>query len=343
MNLRQAQSTCPELVLHPVDLHECQTVQDTLLNTLTTWGLPLEEIGWGHAYLDLHLLATTRQKVQPLAIELGRQIRAALGTELQPSIGWDSGKFTAHAAANIALPGKIRLVSREEEVPFLSPLSINLLPLSPEVKHELTLLGIHTLGKFAQLPTTAVVRRFGPAARMAHQWSQGHDPRPVHNSVRATFSPITTDIDPPTGLVNPIIEALLTLLRPWLDAFALELAGCRKLNIDMKFLDGSKRTLNLTFATAITKDSTLCASLAHHLQNLNWPAEMEKITVSGLEKSELPAAQLSLFPEFVETVTPGNSLVQRLKQVYGPIFYRGKVVAPLHLMGNQCSTVEEWI
>src|SRR5262245_30133598 len=51
MKLRQALSFCPELVLHQVDFTECQDVQNTMLATLAKWELPLEEIGWGQAYL----------------------------------------------------------------------------------------------------------------------------------------------------------------------------------------------------------------------------------------------------------------------------------------------------
>jgi nucleotidyltransferase/DNA polymerase involved in DNA repair len=342
MTLRQAYTHCPELVLQPVALDECQSVQDTLLSTLATWELPLEETHWGHAYLDLHTVATTRLQVQPLVVELGRQVRAALGVELQPSIGWDSGKFTARAAGSIAAPGRARLVSREDEIPFLSPLPVKLLPLASVAKQELRWLGIETLGQFAKLPATAVVQRFGAAARMAHQWAQGHDPRPVHNNVRARFTPLTAPIVPPTGLLDPVVEVLLDLLRPRLEALALELAGCRKLHVDLHFLDGSTRGLHIPFVTAVGQESTLAATLTHHLQTLSWPAEVEQVGITQLETGELPAEQLPLLPAFVENHAPGNALVQRLKQVYGPIFYRGEVADPLHPLAPQRSRLAVW-
>ena len=343
MSLRQAHFQCSDLRLFPVDLAESQAAQNAFLSTLATWELPLEENSWGHAYIDLHSVASTRGQVQPLAMELGQLVRKTLGVELQPSIGWDSGKFTARAAAVMAQPGKVRLVSREDETRFLRPLSVALLPLSPVAHQELHWLGIHTLGQFAQLPVNAVVQRFGVVGRMAHQWAQGHDTRPVRNSVRANFTPLTTQLDPPTGLLDPVLEALLDILRPHLNALAVELAGCRKINVELGFLDGSTRTLAISLVTAIAQEATLQATLAHHLQTLHWPAEVNNLTVSGLETGELPAEQLSLFPEFTDDSTPGALLVQRLSSVYGSVFLRGDVMEPHHPLAERRSLLAAWI
>ncbi len=343
MTLRKAQFHCPDLRLLPIDLAESQAAQHAFLSTLATWELPLEENSWGHAYIDLHTVATTRSQVQPLAVELGQLVRKTLGIELTPSIGWDSGKFTARAAAAVVQPGKVRLVSREDETRFLRPLPVSLLPLPPIAHQELHWLGIHTLGQFALLPTNAVVQRFGVVGRVAHQWAQGHDTRPVRNTVRSNFMPLAVQVDPPTGLLDPVLEALLGLLRPHLDTLAVELAGCRQLNVELGFLDGSTRTLAISLVTAISQEATLQATLAHHLQTLNWPAEVANLTVSGLETGELLAEQLSLFPEFTDDSSTGALLVQRLSGVYGPVFFRGHVNEPYHPIAERRSLLAAWL
>jgi nucleotidyltransferase/DNA polymerase involved in DNA repair len=343
MTLRQAQSHCSDLRLLPIDLAESQAAQQSFLETLASWELPLEDNSWGHAYIDLHSVATTLVQVQPLAVQLGQLVRKTLGIELQPSIGWDSGKFTARAAADIAKPGKIRLVSREDETRFLRPLPVTLLPLSPVAHQELHWLGIQTLGKFAALPVHAVVQRFGAVGRIAHQWAQGHDSRSVRNNVRLNFTPLSVQLETPTGLLDPVIEALLGLLRPSLHALAVELAGCRKLSIELGFLDGSTRTLLISLVTAVSQESTLQATLTHHLRVLNWPAEVTSLTISGLGTGELPTEQLSLFPEFTEETVPGSLLVQRLAGVYGSVFLRGEVAEPNHPIAERRSIVATWV
>src|SRR5215207_8248846 len=60
MSLRQAHFQCSDLRLLPIDLIESQAAQNAFLSTLATWELPLEENSWGHAYIDLHRVATTR-------------------------------------------------------------------------------------------------------------------------------------------------------------------------------------------------------------------------------------------------------------------------------------------
>lgn len=227
MALRLAHARCPELHVQPLPLAGCQAAQSELLTVLTAWGLPVEESGWGRAYLDLHPVATTKPQVQPLAVELGRRVRAALGTDLTPALGWDSGKFTARAAAWLAPPGQARLVPAEHEIPFLGPLSIDLLPLPPAALQELRRLGITTLGRLAALPPTAVWQRFGKAGRMAQQWAQGHDPRPVRPTTHQSFAPLSALMEPPTGLLGPVVEALLELLRPRLAQLSAQLSGCR--------------------------------------------------------------------------------------------------------------------
>ncbi len=343
MSLRQAHFQCSDLRLLPIDLAESQAAQNAFLSALGTWELPLEENSWGHAYIDLHTIASSRVNVQPLAVELGQLVRKVLGVELQPSIGWDSGKFTARAAAAIVQPGRVRLVSREDETRFLRPLSVSLLPLSPVAHQELHWLGIQTLGQFSQLPVNAVVQRFGAVGRMAHQWAQGHDTRPVRNTVRANFTPLTAQIDPPSGLLDPVLEALLGVLRPHLNTLAVELAGCRKLDVELGFLDGSTRTLAISLVAAISHESTLQATLTHHLQALNWPAEVANLTVHGLETGELPVEQLSLFPEFTDDTSPGSLLVQRLSGVYGSVFFRGDMTDPHHPVAERRSVLATWV
>jgi hypothetical protein len=51
---------------------------------------------------------------------------------------------------------------------------------------------------------------------------------------------------------------------------------------------------------------------------------------------------LALFPEYVEATTPGAALVQRLTQVYGPVFYRGEVADPLHPVASRRAVVGAW-
>jgi hypothetical protein len=96
----------------PSTQSESQVEQCAFLAELRRWELPVEELGWGAAYVDLHALAPQPAEVRSLAAEAGQRVRAALGVGLQPALGWDTGKFTAQAAAASTQAGAMRLVTR---------------------------------------------------------------------------------------------------------------------------------------------------------------------------------------------------------------------------------------
>jgi nucleotidyltransferase/DNA polymerase involved in DNA repair len=185
MTPRQAQLRCPDLLLRPLDLAQCQAGQDAFLSALGQWELPVETQSWGLAYIDLHSLTKQQDDVQTLSAELGRRVRKTLGDDLQPALGWDSSKFTCRAAAHTVPPGRMRLVAKQHEKLFLNPLPITLLPLPYVALQQLHWLGIDTLGQFASLPATAVWQRFGPPGRVAQRWAKGLDDRPIRPTLHA--------------------------------------------------------------------------------------------------------------------------------------------------------------
>ena len=72
-------------------------------------------------------------------------------------VGIAGDRFTARAAARFG-EGPVTVVRRGQSADFLAPLSIELLPLSPEVKGMLRAAGVRTLGEFAALPPPSVDR-----------------------------------------------------------------------------------------------------------------------------------------------------------------------------------------
>ena len=321
MEPRQAQMRCPDVRLQPVDLEASQAEHGAFVGKLAECGLPVEAPSWGVAYVDLQAVATTSQTVQPFCADLGKQARGVLGDGLVPSIGWDTGKFTARAAASYASPAHMRLVDRNNEERFLQPLSIGLLPLSPLALQQLTWLGIRTLGQFAKLPKTAVWQRFGAEGKLAQAWAQGRDDRPVRRTIEEATPPLSIDFDPPTGLHGDVLEAVLSNLRPSLSALARRLEGCRRMRLDLHFEDDTTRKIDHTFVEPVVEESRLRATISHQLQVLNWPAELASVSLSLLECGELMPHQLMLFDLDTER-SPLRELAEKLSGRYREIFFR---------------------
>jgi nucleotidyltransferase/DNA polymerase involved in DNA repair len=322
MRPQQARIACPDLLLHPLALDTAEAEQGALLAAIAEWELPTEPQTWGMAYVDLHSIAGTAAAVQPLASDLGRRLRRGLGGELQPALGWDSGKFTARAAALQVAPGHMRLVDKRDEVRFLGPLPITLLPLPRASLQQLHWLGIRTLGQFADLPPAAVWQRFGAGGRQAQRWAQGSDDRPVRAAVAQPPAPVTVVLDPPSGTLQPVVEAVMASLRPLLIDRAAALEGVRRVRLAVSFVAGEPQSADLVFVEPASQPPRVQAALVQQLCRLRWPSAVDKVQWTLLECGELSAPQLALFPDPDRRLCALDDLARQLSSRYGACLFQ---------------------
>jgi protein ImuB len=325
MGPRQAQTCCPEVHLQELDINELRAEQSAFEATLAAWELPVERQEWGSAYIDLHAVARHADAVQPLAAELGQRVRRTLGDALQPALGWDSGKFTARAAAMQVPPGRMRLVDKVEEVRFLSPLPVTLLPLPRPHLQQLHWLGVRTLGQFAQLPPAAVWQRFGATGKLAQRWAQGCDDRPVRAAVAQAPAPVTVTLDPPAARLQPVVDALMASIGPVLAAQAAGLEGVRRLHVALAFVTGGERVCELTFVEPASQPGRVQAALVQQICGVRWLAEVEAARWTLLETGELAAPQLSLFAETPTRLAALSEIAEKLGSRYGALFFQGRI------------------
>ena len=330
MRPHQAQLCAPDVRLQPLAMNQVQEVQSMLEAALAAWELPVEAQAWGMAYVDVHAVAREADAVQPLAAEAGRRLRRMLGAALQPALGWDSGKFTAHAAARQVPPGRMRLVDKAGEVSFLAPLPVDLLPLAAPHLQQLHWLGIHTLGQFARLPATAVWQRFGAAGKLAQRWAQGRDDRPVRATVAQAPAPVTVTLDPPVTRLPPGVAAVMALLTPMLAARAAVLEGVRRLHLALAFATGGERTCELTFVEPASQPHRVEAAMVQQLAALHWPGAVERVRWTLLATGEVAAPQLTLFDISPAHRDDLRTLAAKLGSRYGKIFLQGQVTEAGH-------------
>ena len=110
---------------------------------------------------------------------LGRCAR--MGARVSAGIG--PTPFVARVVAERTPPGEVRSV--EDGRAFLAPLSLDVLPVDPKVHEELRLLGLRTVGEFADLPRGSIFDRFGSAVARAHALARGE----YGDMVRASAPP----------------------------------------------------------------------------------------------------------------------------------------------------------
>ncbi len=334
MTPRQAQMRCPDVLLRPLDEGEAEASQQDFLQTLARWELPVEPLGWGGAYLDLHTLATRKSDVESLGREMGCNLRTQMGEALLPALGWDSGKFTAQAAARRTRPGRMKLVDKADETHFLSPLPITLLPLPPFSLQQLHWLGIRSLGDFAALPQNAVWQRFGEPGKLAWHWAQGRDDRPVCAGVAQPAPSVEIAFDLPERRLEPVLAAFAEAMRPVLAGLADRLQAIRRLGVAVHFLDGSSHNFDLRFVEGVNDEKRLTAALSQKLSVLIWPDEMTGMEAHLLENSEQPMGQLALLPDVLDE-QPLPAIATRLAGRYGLVLFTGRLPEPGHFVAER--------
>jgi nucleotidyltransferase/DNA polymerase involved in DNA repair len=178
MTLRQAQILCPQAHLIPADQPRYQRAFDEFLEVLAYFTPDVEPDGQGPGaigYLDLGRLKGA--EVIEMAKRIGQTVRGEVS--LAPALGVADGKFPAYVAAASTQPNRVLIVAPGQEVAFLAPFPVDLLPLDGEVLRRLRLLGIRTLGQLAALPSSAVITQLGTHGQTLHRLAQGRDDRPI--------------------------------------------------------------------------------------------------------------------------------------------------------------------
>ena len=320
---RQAQVACPELTLRPLDLPQARQEFEAVLSLLDDFSDTVEPAGLGRAYLD----APDLHDAVPFCQDIGRGLRQAFGSSLQPAIGCDRSKFTAGAAARRTRPGRLRVVQSAAEIPFLQPLPIQLLPLPADDLRLLQHLGITTLGGFAALPAGAVFQQFGPSGRLAQQWARGQDNRPLttrHKSLTLTRS---TEFDPPLTTLPPLIAVAERLLTQLLTALRNQLQAAQTLHAVCHHDAGPDTTNTWQLSSPTTDHKKLLHLLSGRWQAVAWEAPITGLSLTLSDVREAPGEQLLLFPGSGAPSDLLSEFIAQLQSRYGPArFLRAEVV-----------------
>ncbi len=163
--------------------------------------------------------------------ELVAKLRTALDTLrfFSARIGIADSRFASRLAAAQGATG--HLVPAGATKDFLAPFPITTLKLDElsTISHRL---GIHTLGQFAQLPTRAVLTRFGSVAATAHAVARGVNPEPLAIYQPTTECAVEAELDPPAQRVDIATFAAKQLSSALMEMLARRGLGCTALRIE---------------------------------------------------------------------------------------------------------------
>ena len=302
MRLGEGLATCPELVLVEQDPAAAEQAWEDILRALEDTGFAVDPSGAGCVYFET-------RGVERLYGGLEAALRRALtavGTAWDPRAGAAQRRFAALAAANVARPGQILVVSDERLSDFLAPLPLELVPMEPHRRAELHELGVKRVGQLAGLPGSAVAERLGPDGRRAWSLARGGRSTRVHG--RRPPAEIVEALEFPEAIGNELtlrrafgalVETLMA--RP-------ERAGrfVRKLALSARLVGGGSWRRSATLRDPTTELDRIKAALGPKLADL--PAPVVELRLELVELTEHDGEQLELLP------AAGGELDVRLRE-----------------------------
>src|SRR5579864_3170270 len=169
MRLGEALATCPELALVEQDPAGVEQAWEEILRRLEDAGFAVEPAEAGTAFFETRGVERLYGGLEPAL----KRALAAVGPAWDARAGAAERRFAALAAASVARPGQMLIVSDDRTRSFLAPLPLTLLPLERERYEELEELGVRTIGELAALPGGAVADRLGADGRRAWSLARG--------------------------------------------------------------------------------------------------------------------------------------------------------------------------
>ncbi|HZQ02511.1 MAG TPA: hypothetical protein VFA88_00665 [Gaiellaceae bacterium] len=288
MRLGEALATCPWLVLVEQDPASVEHAWEGVLRRLEDAGFAVEPAGVGTVYFETRGVERLYGGLEPAL----RRALAAVGPVWDARVGAAERRFAALAAAGVARPGQVLIVSDERTQRFLAPLPLTLLPLARDRYEELEELGIRTIGQLAGLPGGAVAERLGADGRRA--WSLARGERDGRVAPRKPAESLVETLEFPEAVGNELtLRRGLAVLVDRLLARP-ERAGRppRKLALWARLVGGASWRRNVTLREATADPARLRTALAPKLAEL--PAPALKLRLEVAELAESTGEQLEL-------------------------------------------------
>ena len=307
MRLGEALATCPGLALVEQDPAGVEQAWEEVLRRLEDSGFGVEPAEPGTVYFETSGVERLYGGLEPAL----KRALAAVGPAWDARAGAAERRFAALAAANVARPGQMLIVSDDRTRKFLAPLPMTLLPLDRERYEDLEELGVRTIGQLAGLPGGAVADRLGPEGRRAWGLARGEqdgkvEPRKPPMSLVETLEfpeAVGQELTLRRGL-GVLIDGLLA--RP-------ERAGRppRKLALWARLVGGASWRRAVTLREPTADPARLRLALGSKLTEI--PAPVLKLRLEAVELADSAGEQLELVRAEGEVVQ--GRLKEGLRQV----------------------------
>ncbi|MBI4282175.1 MAG: DNA polymerase Y family protein [Chloroflexi bacterium] len=316
MSLQEALARCKDAVPIEADVARYEQEFGTILLRLGARSPVVEPAGLGCAYVGLDGLQDTYGSEERL-MELLLQ---SVPSHLEPRIGVSQGKFPAYLAALSAGYGRAYRTSQNIKE-FVSPWSVDVLPIEWGVKARLHSFGLNTLGQMAERPIGPIQAQFGKVGARIWQLAQGMDDSPLipehhEETIQESLTFAAPIVEVTTLLVA--VDSLLgrTFARP-------EMRG-RYARIAM--LEGTVYNKlawqrRIVFKTPVGNRRQALFVIKSSLESINLPGPLEDVSLTLRELTGEASQQESLFRDVRQRQRLGQAIAQlKVSQGRNPIY-----------------------
>lgn len=205
--LQTAYARCKDAVLVEADPTAYEDAWNAVLDSLEQRSPVVECAGHGRAYVDL----TGLDDLYGGSARVASAVVDAVPAQYGARVGVALGKFPAYVAAQQAKPGEARRTP-DDVRGYLAPVSIDLLPVSWEMRDRLHQFGLDRLGDIAARPFGPFQAQFGPDGALAWRLSRGEDDRRIVPRHHDTAITERWDFEEPTTATGTVLLAADVLL-----------------------------------------------------------------------------------------------------------------------------------
>jgi DNA polymerase-4 len=156
MPLREARRRCPDAVFLPSDRDAYDAASEEVMDTLRSFGVPVEVLGWDEAFLGV-------RTADPEAYAAEVRARVLDATGLACAVGIGETKLQAKTATGFAKPGGIARLTRGTWLETMGDRPVTALHgIGSRTERRLAEHGIHTVAELATSDHEALAASFGP-------------------------------------------------------------------------------------------------------------------------------------------------------------------------------------
>jgi DNA polymerase IV len=258
MPLRTAARRCPDAVFLPVDRPVYEAASEEVMDTLRSFGVPVEVLGWDEAFLAV-------DAEDPEAFAVAVQAAVLDATGLHCSVGIGDNKLRAKIATDFGKPrGSFRLTAQNWYDVMGERPTDALWGIGRKTARRLAELDIHTVRQLSETPAQRLADEIGPTlGPWYRRLGRGVDTSPVDptpyvprgHGREATFQ---RDLDDWAS----VTEEAARLTRQVLDDVRAEERPAVRVTVKLRYAPFETRSRSLALAAPTLNEQPVLAATA---------------------------------------------------------------------------------